>query len=1110
MAKVFVSYSRKDTEFTKHLTQELQKSEIEFWVDWEGIPPTVDFMKKIENGIEESDAFLFLLSPDSAKSKVCGDEIAHAVKNNKRLIPLMIRDVKEDEVPAAFSHLNWIFFREQDDFDASFKKLLQGINTDFEWVEAHKRLLIRALEWKNKNKDKSFLLRGQDLQEAESQLALNSSKDPYPTDLHREYILKSRQATDQQRRWTTVFIAIAAVIMFALAVYGLNSARLAVNEAARANESEQREATAKNLAQLKETEAKINQLSALAMSKIDQSYNEALLLSVEAYLHAKDNKINDVNTQSAITKILQSHPGLHQILLGHEDWVNTMVLNPDQTILVSGSWDYTVNIWNMSNPDFPVKLSTLKEFTGPVENVTFTPDGKILATSSDYELILWDISDPSSPTLLSKTDGYFTNLGFTVDGKILTSLNIHADVNNTIALFDVSNPKLPVELIQLESGDESLDINSAIFNRNKNILFFTRSDGSIVAWDLQDPNAPTVLSTTDGFGSKVTAIALSPDENTLALGDTNTLIVLWDVTDPAAPTIYSNWSGHSLSINSLAFTADGNTLASSSNETNSQIVLWDVTDRYVPYKIRTINGHSLGVNTVLFNANNNLLFSGSRDGSIMVWDSAQPKTEMEIGAIDGTMIDMAIQPNSNILVSVDSDHKLTSWDISKLSSPVKIKTQDGPASIILFNKDGSLMASMNFDETVTLWDMKDFSKLNTIKLSGETINAIEFAPDGKTLAINTEKASFWDVSDPKKPVKISTLSQESNEISDMTINADGNLLAGIAANNVILWDISDVTNTKRMGVLEGHSNQVLAAAFSPINDSLLVTAGKDKTIILWNVDDPTNPQKMDTLANHSDWISSVAFSPDGTQLASGSYDKYVNLWNISNPEVSVLISKMVGHGGNIGTIDFDPSGVFLASLGNNDNIIFWDITPASWVQKACTITGGDLTDIQWKQYFPTEDYSSTCEPFQTIPEETTLIPSTGGGDTPEFLAACTDSQTPSCSEPTYEITDLFCIDRGSYGLYTLSPGTTFEVLTPGFNCINEDTNSDGEPRISCTGPADTNFLVSFCNSACTNSLETSYQCQAGFGLNAAEGCCAPVTSASNGCITQTLALPECE
>ncbi len=1109
MAKVFVSYSRKDTEFTKRLTEELQKSELEFWVDWEGIPPTVDFMKKIENGIEESDVFLFLLSPDSAKSKVCGDEIAHAVKNNKRLIPLVVRDVKEDEVPAAFSHLNWIFFREQDDFDASFKKLLLGINTDFEWVDTHKRLLIRALEWKNKNKDKSFLLRGQDLHDAESQLALNTSKDPHPTDLHREYILKSRHATDQQRRWTTVFVAIAAVIMFALAVYGLNSARLAANEAERANESEQREATAKNLALLKETEAKINQLSALAMSKIDQSFNEALLLSVEAYLHAKDNKINDVNTQSAITKILQSNPGLRQILLGHADWVNTIALSPDQTILASGSWDYTVNLWDISNPAFPVKLKTLEEFTGPVESVIFSADGKTLATSSDYELILWDVADPSTPKLISKTDGYYTNLGFTLDGKILTSLKIHSDVNNVVVLFDVSNPKSHVELTQLESGDEELDITRIIFNPNKNLLFFSRSDGSILAWDVQNPEVPVMLSTMNGYGNWVYGLALSPDENTLAVGDGGTIIALWDVTDPAAPSFLSSWSGHSFAINSLAFSTDGNTLASSSTETNAQVVLWDVTDKSSPIKTRTINGHSLGVNVVIFESRNNMLLSGSRDGAIMIWDSVQPKTEMELGSIDGSMIDMAFQPNSNILLSVDNEYRMTTWDISDLSNPVKLKTQDGPASIVIFNNDGSLMASMDFDETATLWNMKDFSKLGTITMSGETVNAIEFSADGKILAVNGEKVVFWDISDPKKPVKLSTLPQDSNEFSDLAFNAEGKLLAAIAGNNVVLWDISDISKPSRLAVLEGHSNQIQSVVFNPLNPSLLVSAGKDKNIILWNVADPLNPQKADTLANHSDWVTSVAFSPDGTKLASGSYDKYVNLWNVSNPEVSILISKMVGHIGSVGTVEFNSSGGFLASQGRSGNIIFWDITPESWVQKACTITGGDLTDIQWKQYFPTEEYNQTCEPFNIVPEESTLIPATGG-DVPSYLEVCTASQTPSCSEPTYDITDLFCIDSGSYGLYTLSPDTTFEVLTPGFTCINEVENSYGEPRISCTGPADTNFQVSFCNSACTNTLETSNQCQAGFGFNTAEGCCAPVTSTSNGCIIETLALPECE
>ena len=88
MAKVFISYSRKETEFAKRLTEELQKSELDFWIDWEGIPSTVDWWREIEKAIEEADAFFFLLSPDSAKSAVCGKEIDHAVKNGKRLIPL--------------------------------------------------------------------------------------------------------------------------------------------------------------------------------------------------------------------------------------------------------------------------------------------------------------------------------------------------------------------------------------------------------------------------------------------------------------------------------------------------------------------------------------------------------------------------------------------------------------------------------------------------------------------------------------------------------------------------------------------------------------------------------------------------------------------------------------------------------------------------------------------------------------------------------------------------------------------------------------------------------------------------------------------------------------
>lgn len=103
MAKIFISYSRKDTDFAKRLASELEKNDLDFWVDWEGIPPTVDWWKQIEKGIEEADAFLYLISPDSSASKICGQEIDCAVTPPKRIIPLMVKNLKDDKIR---SHLS--------------------------------------------------------------------------------------------------------------------------------------------------------------------------------------------------------------------------------------------------------------------------------------------------------------------------------------------------------------------------------------------------------------------------------------------------------------------------------------------------------------------------------------------------------------------------------------------------------------------------------------------------------------------------------------------------------------------------------------------------------------------------------------------------------------------------------------------------------------------------------------------------------------------------------------------------------------------------------------------------------------------------------------------
>jgi hypothetical protein len=96
-------------------TTALKSRNREAWVDWEGIRPTEEFMQAIYGVIEAADTFIFVLTPDSVAPVVCSREIAHSVAHNKRLVPVVQREVDTASVPEALAKLNGIFCRDNDD-----------------------------------------------------------------------------------------------------------------------------------------------------------------------------------------------------------------------------------------------------------------------------------------------------------------------------------------------------------------------------------------------------------------------------------------------------------------------------------------------------------------------------------------------------------------------------------------------------------------------------------------------------------------------------------------------------------------------------------------------------------------------------------------------------------------------------------------------------------------------------------------------------------------------------------------------------------------------------------------------------------------------------------
>ena len=68
MADVFISYSRRDSEFVRRLAEGLKDHGKDSWIDVDGIRAGEVFPAALRSAIESSDAFVFVISPDSVSS----------------------------------------------------------------------------------------------------------------------------------------------------------------------------------------------------------------------------------------------------------------------------------------------------------------------------------------------------------------------------------------------------------------------------------------------------------------------------------------------------------------------------------------------------------------------------------------------------------------------------------------------------------------------------------------------------------------------------------------------------------------------------------------------------------------------------------------------------------------------------------------------------------------------------------------------------------------------------------------------------------------------------------------------------------------------------------
>uniref|UniRef100_A0ACD5XVF4 Uncharacterized protein n=1 Tax=Avena sativa TaxID=4498 RepID=A0ACD5XVF4_AVESA len=211
-------------------------------------------------------------------------------------------------------------------------------------------------------------------------------------------------------------------------------------------------------------------------------------------------------------------------------------------------------------------------------------------------------------------------------------------------------------------------------------------------------------------------------------------------------------------------------------------------------------------------------------------------------------------------------------------------------------------------------------------------------------------------------------------------------------------------------VLEGHSSEVFACAWSPAG-SLLASGSGDSTARIWTIPDgpcgsiQPSPASVHVLKNFkgrtnekSKDVTTLDWNGEGTLLATGSYDGQARIWS-RDGELKQTLFK---HKGPIFSLKWNKKGDFLLSGSVDKTAVVWDTK--TWdVKQQFEFHSAPTLDVDWRNNSSfatcsTDNLIYVCKigephPVKTFSGHEKEVNAIKWDPTGSLLASCSDDWT---------------------------------------------------------------------------------------------------------------------